>query len=157
MGDPLGDIKKKMQAQLDLQSPENQTRIQNERFNTQLAAARKARNEDMAEGRARGEEIFKEGNLGRVRADRSADTADIIARRKENLKGFSQEEQNAMKEGALKTLDQNAQTSARQLALQQARSGVRGATAAAQSASLQKGLAAMLTVLPMFARFDPKS
>lgn len=141
MGDPLGDIKKKMQAQLDLQSPENQTRIQNERFNTQLAAARKARNEDMAEGRARGEEIFKEGNLGRVRADRSADTADIIARRKENLKGFSQEEQNAMKEGALKTLDQNAQTSARQLALQQARSGVRGATAAAQSASLQKGLA----------------
>lgn len=141
MGDPFGDLKKKMQADIDARSPENQTRIQNERFNTQLAAAKKARNEDLAEGRARGEELFKEGNLGRVRGQRSADTSDIIAKRKANLQGFTPEEQNAMKEGALKTLDQNAQTSARQLAINQARSGVRGATAAAQSASLQKGLA----------------
>lgn len=105
-------------------------------FNDKLAKVRAAREEDLAKGRTRGEEIFGKDALGRINAGRSADVSDIISRRKANLNGYSAEEQNALKEGALNNIDQNAQTATRGLATQQAKYGVRGAPAAAQAAKL---------------------
>jgi hypothetical protein len=56
-----------------------------------------ARKQDMADGRARGEELFREGSLGRVQEGRSQEISNIIARRHAESNGFSTEEQNAFR------------------------------------------------------------
>lgn len=113
-------------AQLDAQAAQQQS------------AAKAAREADLAAGRARGQEMFSEGSLGRVRSERSQDINDVMARRRANLEGFTAEEQNAMRDTNLKAIQQAAQGQMRSLRRDQARSGVRGATASAQMAAAQK-------------------
>lgn len=103
--------------------------------------AKKERAADLAEGRKRGEELFGEGALGRVGTERSADIADVIARRKDALSGLTPEQQNALQSQVLGGIQQGTQTQLRQLRGIQGASGVRGGAAAAQQANiLQSGL-----------------
>lgn len=106
-----------------------------------MAQNRAGREQDMQAGRRRGEELFGNQALGRVREGRSTDVNDIIARRRANLEGFTPTEMNDMRVNQMGSMLQTNQGLSRQLAAQQARSGVRGATAAAQ----QMGLANDLT------------
>lgn len=99
---------------------------------------RAGREQDLATGRARGEEIFGNQALGRVSSDRSADVADILARRKEALKGYNSQEQQAQREQALQEVLRGQQAGARDLARQQSRAGVRGALAGAQQSAFQQ-------------------
>lgn len=82
---------------------------------------RQGREQDLASGRARGEEVFKAGALGRI------------------SEGFSPEEQQAMREQNLKAITQGQQAASRNLARQQAMSGVRGPLAAAQQSQQNLG------------------
>lgn len=102
---------------------------QEQRKQQQNAAARAA---DLAKGQARGEQIFGNQALGRVDASRSADMQDVLARRKANLGGYTPEEQQAMREQNMGSILASQKMGARDLARQQARSGVRGALAANQ-------------------------
>lgn len=99
----------------------------------------KQRNLDLKAGRDRGQEIFGNQALGRVDAARSADIADILARRKEQLGGYTPEEQQAMREQNQGAILASQKMGARDLARQQARSGVRGALASNQQQSYQLG------------------
>ncbi len=67
---------------------------------------------------------------------RSAEVQDLLARQKAGLEGYSAPEVTAMREQASREADRAYQANLRQLATQQARSGVRGASAAAQLANL---------------------
>ncbi len=89
--------------------------------------ARIERAKDLAEGRARGTEQFGDGSLGRL----SAESLDNL---RKNSKGFTAEEQNAMRDNNLSTINQNNSSQLRQLKIQQAQSGVRGGQAVAQRA-----------------------
>ena len=90
---------------------------------------------------------FKEGALGRLDTERSADVKDIIERRRAGLEGISAEENQALRERGSQAIDRGSQTALRQLRGRQASSGVRGATAGAQQASvLQAGQAAKANV-----------
>lgn len=74
---------------------------------------------------------------------RSADVQDYLARQKAGLEGYNAPEMTAMREQAAREGQQAYQTASSQLARQQARSGVRGASASAQlsnlAASKQRG------------------
>lgn len=109
--------------------------IDREKYNTMLQDTRNAREEDMARGRQRGNELFGDGQLGRLEEGRAAEVADVIARRKANLNGFSSEEQGAMRDNQ-RSLDQSTQGQIRQLKGQQAAAGVRGPAALAQQGQL---------------------
>jgi hypothetical protein len=97
-----------------------------------------ARDKDLQKGRARGEELFKEGTLGRVDANRSADVTDVVSRRRANMAGYTPEEQQALRENNMRNLQQQQAGQTRALRSQQAASGVRGATSAAQQLALAK-------------------
>lgn len=125
------------------QEAEN-TRISNQRQAQLLAQNRAGRDADLAQGRKRGEEIFGNDALGRVNAEKSAEIADILNRRKAQLEGYTPEEQQAMREQNMKSIVQGQQAGARDLQRQQARSGVRGALASNQQQSLQAGNQAQL-------------
>jgi hypothetical protein len=88
-----------------------------------------ARNKDLAAGRARGEQIFKTGALGRM---------DTKSRAAQAKYGFTPQEQQAMREQNMKSIMQSQAAGGRDLVRNQARSGVRGALASAQAADLQK-------------------
>lgn len=98
-----------------------------------------AREGDMAKGRARGQELFGEGKLGRIDASRSADISDVIARRKAMLEGYTPEEKNAMRDENIRSMQRQTEGQQRALRGAQAASGVRGATASAQNVQLAKG------------------
>lgn len=100
-----------------------------------LDEARAGRNQDMAEGRARGEQLFGTGQLGRVDATRSGDVQDIIARRKAFLSGFSPEEMNAQRDQFTEGNDRSVEMNLRRLRGENARAGVRGPVATAQAAT----------------------
>lgn len=100
------------------------------------ADAKAGRDQDLAEGRARGQQLFGENTLGRLQAGRASEVADIIARRNKALSGPSAEEQNAQRAGYIQQLGSQQQAAARQLAISQARSGVRGGLASSQQAKL---------------------
>lgn len=91
-----------------------------------LKSARKARGEDLAEGRKRGEAEFGEGSLGRVDAQRAAEISDVLARRQQQLQGYTPEEQNALKSQALGGVQKAQQLAQRQLMGQLGQSGLRG-------------------------------
>lgn len=95
-----------------------------------LDRARTERNKDLAEGRARGEELFAEGSMGRY-------SADVLDRLKKGAEGFTPEEMNAMREQNLSTVNQGNQAASRALKIQQALSGIRGSQATAQAAKLK--------------------
>lgn len=100
-----------------------------------------ARDVDLAKGRARGQEEFGEGSLGRLNAERNADIANVIARRRAALEGFSPEERNAMESQAIGGINQSAQSALRQLRGVQGAQGLRGGTAAAQQAGVLQNAA----------------
>lgn len=103
------------------------------------------RNRDMEEGRRRGEQVFGEGMLGRVDAARSQEVGDVLARRRENLAGFTPEEQNALREQNMTAINQASQGQMRQLRAQQASAGVRGPAALAQQNAMMQGAQGQMT------------
>lgn len=107
----------------------------NQRLLDRLRTEREA---DLAQGRARGSQLFGEGSLGRVGEVRSADIADILARRKAGLEGLNAAENQALREQAFSGLKSQAATQARQLRGAQGGAGITGAVAAAQQARLMR-------------------
>lgn len=89
--------------------------------------ARTERAKDLGEGRARGEQLFGEGSLGRI-------SPELLDQLRAQSKGFSPEEQNAMRDQNLSTINQSNAANIRNLKIQQAQSGVRGGQAVAQIA-----------------------
>lgn len=117
-------------AELSKQGEDNLQAERDSRGDALLQKFRTGRNQDLAEGRARGEELFgKDPALN-----------DILARRKSALEGFNSPEQNALRSQALSQITRQGQTQARGLRGVQAASGVRGAAAAAQQVGLMKNL-----------------
>lgn len=98
-----------------------------------------SRESDMAKGRARGQELFGEGKLGRVNEARSADIQDVISRRKAMLEGYTPDEKAAMRDENIRSMQRQTEGQMRALRGAQAASGVRGATASAQNVQLAKG------------------
>jgi len=113
--------------------------------------------ESIERGKALGEEFFAEGSfrkiaeragaeeLGQVTTReqqaavagrRSQDIADIVARRRAQLGGFSPEEQQALREQTLGAIGGTEQTALRQLRGVLGAQGVRGGLAAAQQADV---------------------
>jgi hypothetical protein len=107
---------------------------------TLIAHTDQARRRDLAEGRARGKEIFGT-SFGKPskEEERSAEIADILARRKANLGGLSAEENNALREQMLRGINQGTQGNLRQLRGAQAQAGLRGSTAASQQGDVIRG------------------
>lgn len=137
MGGGPSDEEKQKAAQAQAQA---QQAIK-DRSKELLGEAQAAREADMAKGRERGNELFGEGALGRVSAERSADIADVVARRKAALSGLTPEQQNALQSQALAGIQQGTQTNLRQLRGIQGAQGIRGGAAAAQQANvLNQGL-----------------
>lgn len=97
-----------------------------------LSRSKAQRNEDLAEGRARGEQIFKEGALGRLSADRAKEISDIVAQRKAMAQGFTPQERQVMEDTANQTVNQSTAQSLRALRGIQGANNVRGGMAAAQ-------------------------
>lgn len=112
-----------------------------ERQQAILSRFRTGRQQDLAEGRQRGQELFGQGSLGtRAQPAISGDLQDVLNRRRSALAGFSSPEQAAMRAQALGQIGREGQTQLRSLRGQQAASGVRGALAGAQQMALQKNL-----------------
>lgn len=86
---------------------------------------RTEREKDLAAGRARGEEVFKDGTLGRL------DDLTMKARLA-GTQGFTPEEQNAMRDDNLGALNAQNNGAIRQQRILAAAEGVRGGRAAAQ-------------------------
>lgn len=78
-----------------------------------------ARTKDLAAGRARGAELFADGSLGRV------------------AEGYTPEEQNAMRDSNLGTINSAGKANLRALRIQQAANGIRGTQAVAQQGRMQ--------------------
>ena len=106
------------------------------RYNQMMADQRNSRNKDLAQGKARGQQIFS--NLGRLDEGRNQDIQTVMAQRQANLNGFTPEEQNAMRDQNLSSALSGQQAALRQqkIALQQ--NGVRGGAASAAMAKMQK-------------------
>jgi hypothetical protein len=135
-------LEESLQHMKDLKDKEAREAAKQQMLNDQTALAEKysvAREGDMAKGRARGQELFGEGKLGRINAERSADISDVIARRKSMLEGYTPEEKNAMRDENIRSMQRQTEGQARSLRGAQAASGVRGATASAQNVQLAKG------------------
>lgn len=95
------------------------------------------RNQDIAEGAKMGEKYFGNQALGRVNENRSADIQSILNQRKAQSAGYTPEELQVMRSQNMGQILQNQAAASRDLARQQARSGVRGAIASNQQSSLQ--------------------
>lgn len=145
---------------LELERVKRAENLENAKKQIQLDQTRAERDKDLAEGRARGEQEFGEGSLGRIdykRADeikdliaerekryasegldanRSGQTADIISRRLAESQGFTAEEQNLMRERNLATINQGAQGNLRALLTAQGANGIRGNRAVLQQTKL---------------------
>lgn len=94
-----------------------------------LDLARAERAKDLAEGRARGEEIFKEGSLGRV------DEAVMLARKQQAEQGFTDQENSALRDNQM-AARQALGADARNQRIMMAAQGVRGGRAAALGSKL---------------------
>lgn len=133
--------KQAQDAQSSKESEESKrARIAQER----LSQAQAAREADMAKGRARGQELFGEGALGRVQQDRAGEVSDIIAQRKAQAQGFTPDEQQSMRDNNMRSIQQNQAAALRAQQMNMARSGVRGAVASNQLGSMQRGLQGQL-------------
>jgi hypothetical protein len=104
-----------------------------------IAINRAGRQTDMAEGRARGEEIFKEGNLGRVDAGRNEETHNIIEARRAQAKGFTGQQRQMMREEGLSNVMQQNAGQERNFRAQMAAQGMRGPAVAAALARMKAG------------------
>jgi len=79
-------------------------------FQRRLGQLREERAIDVAEGRARGEELFGEGTLGRVETGRPAETQQLIQERRAGLGGLTSQEQTVARERALQGVTEQSQT-----------------------------------------------
>lgn len=84
------------------------------KYQGRLDQARGDREKDLVSGRARGQEVFGSGSLGRL------------------SEGYSNEEMSAMRDQNLGTINANNTNNLRQLRIQQAAQGLRGGQATAQ-------------------------
>lgn len=107
-------------------------------YRKELDTTRADRQKDMDEGRARGEELFGDGALGRLDDQRSDEVAGIIADRKANLAGYTPEELNAMKGQADSRVGQAEYMAKRELRGAQGRAGLSGGVAAGQAAGITR-------------------
>ncbi len=133
--------KKTMEQDLkDTQSLVDSTKLANDkkRFQSYMDQTRKARNQDLTQGRKRGEEVFKDGALGRVDAARSGEVAGLLQRRMDESQGMSPEEMTAARNAGLETINRGAQTSTRNLRGELARSGIRGPALGKALAGVEK-------------------
>lgn len=96
------------------------------------SSSSRARDAAVKQGTEFAKSVIPEGSLGRVDAERSAETTDIIARRRAGLEGLSSENLQAERDVAAENIARAGETSRRSLQSAQAGSGVRGATAGAQ-------------------------
>lgn len=101
--------------------------------------ARQQREQDMAAGKARGQELFGNKALGRVEEQRSQEVGNIIGRRQQESQGYTPQEQEAFRAQQLPNLQRDLASQQRQLKMQQASSGVFGPAALAQQKALQAG------------------
>lgn len=129
-----GDLINRSQAQAKLRE------FEKEETRTETTKSR------IAEGLKLGKELLPEGKLGRaksstelervdtgaIRQGRSQEIADIIARRKQNLSGFTAGEEQAKRDIGAEQIGRQTEGARRQLQAAQARTGVRGGTASAQ-------------------------
>lgn len=98
---------------------------------------------DVAKGQELFGKEFKEGALGRLDVERTADVSDVIKRRRAGLEGLSAEENQALRERAGKGIERGTQTALRQLRGIQGARGVRGGSAVArQTGVLRAGIEA---------------
>lgn len=91
---------------------------------------RQQREQDLAAGRKRGEEIFTEGSLGRL------DDMVMNARKQQAEQGFTTNETNALRDQNLAALNQQNAGAARAARIQAAAEGVRGNRAVAMNNKL---------------------
>ena len=126
------------ESQLQRRDQERKER-QGRMFDERLERVRKARAEDLAAGRARGQELFGEGKLGRIADVRRPDIERVISERRAQLSGLTPEEEQLMREGTARQLQRTTQGQLRQLRGLQAQAGLRGGTAAAQQAQVLRG------------------
>ena len=96
-----------------------------------------ARDADLAEGQARGEQLFGGTSYGRSRGERSQDVQNILDMRKALLYGgMPQEQMNAFRSQASDQINGQLQTGLRAVRGNAAMSGLRGGAAAAQQMRL---------------------
>ena len=98
--------------------------------------ARAFRQADLAQGRKRGEELFGEGSLGRVEAERQQEISDLIERRRAEAQGFSPEEQEAFRSQNISAIQRAQAGEQRGLRGRQAQLGITGPLAAAQESQI---------------------
>lgn len=129
------------ESQLGAMNEERRIQAMQEAQAKFMAQAKAQREEALAQGRARGQELFADGSFGtRAQPLIGEDYATIIQKRKDALSGFSPEEQNAMQSQVMGGINNAQQTQLRQLRGIQGASGLRGAQASAQQQSvLQQG------------------
>lgn len=134
-----------------------QSQRREEQRQRRLEEERAAREAALQRGRARGQELFGEGALGRVEAERSKeisdilgrrediaatagtrseDMADIVARRRAALEGMAAPEAQVLRQQALQQIGRGEESALRRLRGVQAAQGLRGGTAAAQQVQL---------------------
>lgn len=96
------------------------------RFQDYLTQLRGSQKQSMAEGQARGEQLFGDGSA----------MADIVNQRRQFLSGYSPEEQNALRSGMDQSTASSTASGLQQLRAKQGRAGVFGPAAAAQENDL---------------------
>ena len=93
---------------------------------------------DIAKGQETLGKEFSEGSLGRIDAGRSQNIQDIIASKKARLSGFTAEENQALREKGVSSINKSTQTALRNLRGFQGATGVRGGTAGSQQLNILK-------------------
>lgn len=84
------------------------------------------------------EDLARAKEFAATAGQRTGEMADVLSRHKAGLEGYTSQESQAFREAAQRGIDTQYKTGLSQLARAQARSGVRGASAAAQSANLNR-------------------
>lgn len=106
--------------------------------NKKVAQQKYYRDQDLAQGRARGEEIFGEGSLGRVSEGNSQDVNDIIAARRANLQGYTPEEMATLRNQADDEIGKTMGTALRIAKGNQNQAGLNSGIAAGQNTQIAK-------------------
>ena len=106
--------------------------------NQKVAQQKYYRDQDLAQGRLRGEQIFGEGSLGRVAEGNSQDVADIIAARKANLQGYTPEEMATLRNQADDEIGKTMGMALRTAKGAQNQAGLNSGIAAGQNTQIAK-------------------
>jgi hypothetical protein len=107
-------------------------------MNAKIAQQKYYRDQDLAAGQKRGEQIFGSGALGRIDTAPSADMASIIAARRANLQGYTPEEMATMQNGIDKGVNSTMSTALRAAKAGQNQAGLNSGIAAGQNTQVAK-------------------